>query len=55
MTAHDHARFIAGCYRCDLSRAEVEQVVDAPLDDVARVAEEQMAKWKTTLDWLAER
>jgi len=24
MTAHDHATFVPGCYRCDLSRAEAE-------------------------------
>lgn len=32
-----------------------EPVMDAPLDETMTVAREQMAKWKTTLDWLEER
>lgn len=30
-------------------------VLDAPTDQAMRIANDVIAEWKTTLDWLAER
>lgn len=38
-----------------IERNEPDEVVDAPLDVVMAVVEQQMLKWKTTLDWLKDR
>lgn len=38
MTQHDHRTFVEGCYRCDLSRDEVEQVDLDELEALAKVA-----------------
>lgn len=32
MTAHDHSTFVEGCYRCDLSRDEVEESMSADIE-----------------------
>lgn len=45
MTAHDHSKFVEGCYRCDLGRDEVlaNEVGEAMEPLARRLAEESPA------------
>lgn len=47
MTAHDHADFVPGCFRCDLSREEV--AAQTP-DHIARAAEVLTEAWKDRIE-----
>ena len=32
MTTHDHSKYTPGCFRCDLSRSEVQQAIREDLE-----------------------
>jgi len=55
MNEHLHASYVPGCFRCDLSRDEVDTLADEAMEEVAqaiRQKADQLAKIRRQIDEL---